>query len=124
MFFLMNTIQSQEMITEFNTSHVSGLGNMSKMQMNFKVYNDSLVMSYLGKNIVKMMEKRGIPTKVTYTHPFELTATDIMEMYVFRSDEEDFQIVTKNKAGLPSVRIRKKDTFSNEVVEMVYISVK
>lgn len=116
------SLSAQEKLAEFTTSHAQVMGVSTKMDVLFKVYQDSLVMTYMDKRIIKQMEKMGMPVTTRFVHPFVKQDLPHGVHYTFRNETLDFTIQTGSKALKPSVLIRHKDTFSNEVTEQVFIT--
>ena len=128
------SVSAQEKIAEFTTSHstITGqglnvgtnslMGQAMKVETKFEFYKDSLIMTQLNKRAVKYLEKKGLPISMTYAHPFVKEQNVYGVQYTFRNETEDFLIITESKASKPSVKIRKKDTFNDQVLQSLYYS--
>lgn len=123
MLFMSISTFAQDKIAEFTTTHVQALGSNTKMEVKFELYQDSLVMIQLDKNIIKQYKKMGMPVSTSFVYPFEKLESPAGIYYTFRNETLDFTIAVGQKAIKPSVVMRQKDTFTNEVMEQIFISI-
>jgi len=123
MLFFGIALNAQEKIAEFTTTRSAIAGYNLKTKVKFKLYKDSLVMTYLDKKIIKNFVKKGLPLSTTYVHPFSKIDSPYLIQYSFRNETEDYLITTESKASKPSVKIRNKDTFSGKITEVLYFSI-
>lgn len=116
------SISAQEKLAEFTTTHVNSMGMMNKLSVKFEVYQDSLVMTQMDKNILKQYEKMELPASTSFVYPFVKNVYPHNVHYTFRNETLDFTIQTGSKAVKPSVIMRQKDSFSNEVTEQIFLT--
>lgn len=116
------SVNAQEKIIEFTTNYSVISTYNNKLQMKFELYNDSLIMTQIDKKVVKYYKKKGLPLSTTIKHNFKKEESSVGIYYTFRNETEDYTIIIKSKVGKPSVRIRLKDEFSNQIIEQFYFN--
>jgi len=116
------SVSAQEKIAEFTTTRYSIMGQVMKIETEFELYKDSLIVRQIDKHLVKSFKKKGLPLSTTYVHPFIKEENALGVQYTFRNDTEDFLIITEIKGSNPLVSIKNKDTFTNKVMEQLYFS--
>lgn len=111
------TTQAQE--SEFTTTHATVGGQATKMNIHFKVYNDSLVWEYTDKKTVKMLTRMNQPTTFTMPYPMTKEVYGSNEQFKYQDKLMKIMVVT---SGKPSVKIQSKDEFSEVVTEQLYFN--
>lgn len=117
------SLTAQEKLAEFTTTHAQAMGATHKIQVKFELYQDSLVMIQMEKSVLKEYGKMGMPAATSFVHPFVREEYPNVVLYKFRNETLDFIINLGSKGMKPSVIMKQKDTFSNEVTEQVFISI-
>lgn len=111
---------AQEKLAEFTTenANIQNMGD-SEMKIQFTTYKDSLVMKYLDKTTVKMMDKAGQPNPMTMNYTFEKKENNQSVWYEAETDEVKIMVIVPSNQK-PSVKIQTYDSFSGTTTEQLY----
>ena len=105
------TIFSQEKIAEFNTTYANvGTGNI-KMEIQFQLFDNKLVMNYLDKQTIKMMKKSGMETSFEFPYSLTKEINGKSVWYKFQNDQLQIMVILEG-IPKPSVSIKSKDDFT------------
>lgn len=118
-----SSTNAQEKFEEFTTTHATVAGYEFKTDILFELYQDSLVMTFTNKRVVKQMKKNGASAYVTYIASSKKEQNGGIVQYVYKSDAFKATILPNNSVGGSSVRIQTKDDFNGEVTEQIYVSI-
>lgn len=119
MILISMNLVGQEKITEFDTRKAvydyPEMQPMSASQyVNWKVYKDSLVMTYTGKRQIRRLKKEGLPTQVIFKYPMDKNTNE----YAFQKGDIRIRIILSDKRNV--VTKEKRDDFSNTMKKEIY----
>lgn len=110
----------QEKLTEVKTKRGQVAGYTLNTDILFEVYKDSVVMNYVNKRVVRQLEKKGLPTSVTYSGTCKIEKMGNLSSYVYKTDDWKVTVLPESSSGKSVVKIQTKDDFSGEVTEQLY----
>jgi len=118
LFLMTLTMMGQTKLNEFTTGKVlyeyPELAPMMTLQnVQWEVYQDSLVMTYTGKAMIKRLTKHGAPTKVIFPYPVK---TGINE-YTYQQGDIRIKIVHGAKNVVTK---EERDTFADTMKKEIY----
>lgn len=121
-FLLMSiSLVAQEKIAEFCTTHANVGSGVTKMNIKFELYENKLVLNYLDKKTVKVMQKNGMKTSLVMSYDFKKEVNEYSEWYKYQDKSVQVVVILKGNKK-PSVTIKTKDDFTDKVTEQLYFS--
>jgi hypothetical protein len=111
----------QEKIAEFSTMYTNVGNGITKMNIKFELYENKLVLNYLDKKTVKVMQKNGIKTSLVMTYDFKKEVNEYSEWYIYQDKSIQVVVILKGNKK-PSVTIKTKDDFTGKTTEQLYFS--
>jgi len=109
---------SDKPITVLNTNKMSASGMVASSKYNFKIYNDSLIMEYIGGMGYNKAVKKGLPLKTIHKIKCKVEALGNINSYLYQNEKISIRITQDNTKV--SVLFRTKDNFSGQVTEILY----
>lgn len=103
------TSKTSEKITEFNTTHFSNGSSVTKMNIQFQLFDDKLVLNYLDNSLLKQLKKEGEDTFIVYPFSFSKVNNTGAEYYKYETDDIQIMVVDGAK---PYVTIKIIDSFT------------
>jgi hypothetical protein len=116
---LMSFAQKKDLpIVKFETRNQLVMGHIIRPITNFKIYNDSLVMTAIGGAGFNQYKKNNIPVKTV--HPYKASITIIGDIHTYKYENETISIIISITNKKKVVVYRVKDLFTGKVSEMMY----
>ncbi len=83
-------------------------------KVSWEVYQDSIVMTYVGKAVLKRLEKSGVSTVNVYAFPLNMENNTL----TYQGDNTRIIIVRTGKKDV--ITVENKDDFTGDISKMMY----
>ncbi len=116
------SINAQEKIIEFKTTHGNIGSGAIEIPILFELYTDKLVLNYIDKKQIKQMVKIGQATSQIFPYTFTKEVNQLSVLYKYETAEIQIMVILEGNPK-PSVTIKSKDSFLGTVTSnQVYFS--
>lgn len=107
------SVNSQELITEFSTTHVMVNNGIAKSNIHFQLFEDKLLLSYQDKKAIKKLKKKGEEAIIVF--PYSLKKKSNEQGYWYKYDDENIVIMVLLKGTpQPTVAIESKSNVGGQ----------